>query len=192
MDIDVGYQEEMRIIDRRAYLLNQRLDWCKVIGLAVFCVGGTLLSASLILPSLTGLSCIDDDNGDEEHQPFKLRIVDDDENVNNDDEKIPATEQVKSIQPKREDEMVITKTGLTKVEWKDWIKNVIWFCCDLLFWPNNLLWTLLNMKSNDDDSHTVLFYKTFYKFSVLCFQQKYDSIILNDVPCQLSWIWIKS
>ena len=116
MDIDVGYQEEMRIIDRRAYLFNQRLDWCKVIGLAVFCVGGTLLSASLILPSLTGLSCIDDDNDDEEHQPFKLRIVDEDEDVNNDDEKIPATEQVKNIQPKREDEMVITKSGLTKVQ----------------------------------------------------------------------------
>jgi len=72
MNIDVGYQEEMRIIDRAAYAFNQNLEWCKIIGLAIFCVGGTLLSASLLLPSLVGLSCIDDDVNDET-TPFKLR-----------------------------------------------------------------------------------------------------------------------
>jgi len=118
MNIDVGYQEEMRIIDRAAYMFNQNLEWCKIIGLAIFCVGGTLLSASLLLPSLVGLSCIDDEYNDET-TPFKLRIADDDdcdEILNEKKDKIPATEELKSVQPKREDEMIITHSGLKKVE----------------------------------------------------------------------------
>jgi len=118
MNIDVGYQEEMRIIDRAAYMFNQNLDWCKIIGLGIFCVGGTLLSASLLLPSLVGLSCIDDDLSDET-TPFKLRIDDEDDcdlNLNENKDKIPATEQLKSVQPKREDKMIITHSGLKKVE----------------------------------------------------------------------------
>lgn len=119
MDIDVGYQEEMRIIDRAAYMFNQNLDWCKIVGLGVFCVGGTLLSASLLLPGLVGLSCIED-NDDDESTPFKLRIADTDDSS---DEltterktRIPATEQLKSVQPKREDKIIITNSGLKKVD----------------------------------------------------------------------------
>ena len=119
LDIDVGYQEEMRIIDRAAYIFNQNLDWCKIIGLGVFCVGGTLLSASLLLPGLVGLSCIDD-NDDDESTPFKLRIADTEDYSNElaDDSKdrIPATEELKSVQPKREDKIIITNSGLKKVD----------------------------------------------------------------------------
>jgi hypothetical protein len=47
------------------------------------------------------------------------RIADDDdcdEILNEKKDKIPATEELKSVQPKREDEMIITHSGLKKVE----------------------------------------------------------------------------
>ncbi|CAG2113493.1 unnamed protein product [Medioppia subpectinata] len=121
MNIDVGYQEEMRIIDRAAYMFNQNLEWCKIVGLAVFCVGGVLLSGSLLLPGLVGLSCLDDTD-DDESTPFKLRIADTEDYYCDDlcgDEKkdrIPATEELKSVQPKREDKIIITNSGLKKVD----------------------------------------------------------------------------
>ena len=121
LNIDVGYQEEMRIIDRAAYIFNQNLEWCKIIGLGVFCVGGTLMSASLLLPGLVGLSCIEDSDEDES-TPFKLRIADTEELCDElavetkDRTGVPATEQLKSVQPKREDKIIITNSGLKKVD----------------------------------------------------------------------------
>ena len=119
LSTDVGYQEEMRIIDRAAYIFNQNLDWCKIIGLGVFCVGGTLLSASLLLPSLVGLSCLDDSD-DDESTPFKLRISDTedfcDDPSDEAKDRIPATEQLKSVQPKRDEKVIVTNSGLKKVD----------------------------------------------------------------------------
>lgn len=113
MSIDVGYQEEMRIIDRAALMFNHNLDWCKIIGLAILCVGGTLLSGSLLLPSLIGLTCIEDDLDDD--QPFKLRINSSDDSEDEKD-KFPVTEEVTSIQPKRDAESIATNSGLTLLE----------------------------------------------------------------------------
>ncbi|XP_054153092.1 neurensin-1-like [Oppia nitens] len=119
MNIDIRYQEEMRIIDRAAYMFNQNLDLCKIIGLSVFCVGGVLLSSSLLLPGLVGLSCLDDSD-DDDSTPFKLRIADidefGDEIVDENKDKIPATEQLKSVQPRREDNIIITNSGLKQVD----------------------------------------------------------------------------
>lgn len=107
----------MEIVDRTSVTFNRNLEWCKFLGLGIFCVGGSLLAAALLLPSLVGLSCLDDDLIDES-TPFKVRISskeDDDPALNG--SKIPATEEVKSIQPKREhEEAIVTGTGLTKLK----------------------------------------------------------------------------
>lgn len=115
MNIDVGYHKEMRIIDRAALMFNQNLDWCRIIGLAILCVGGTLLSGALLLPSLIGLTCIEDDALDDD-EPFKLRINNDSDESEDEKDKIPATEEVTSIQPKRDSESVATNSGLTLLE----------------------------------------------------------------------------
>lgn len=46
---DVGYQDEMRIIDKAAYKFNKRLEQIKVIGLIFFAFGGISLAAALIM-----------------------------------------------------------------------------------------------------------------------------------------------
>jgi len=133
MEVIVGYQEEIAIINTTAIQFNQTLNTCKVVGLAIFCIGGVLLASALLLPSLVGLSCLDDN--DDEQEPFKLKIAGDASSSDDDDDsdakkplcgsnnggkngksRIPATEEVKSVQPKRDDEMIMTKEGLTKIE----------------------------------------------------------------------------
>lgn len=106
---------EIGIVDVIATKFNKTLEWFKVLGLGIFCVGGFLLSAALLLPTLVGASCFEREPA-EETAPFKVRIghASDDES---DDEKtsgIPVTEEVKNVQPSREEEAVITGGCLTK------------------------------------------------------------------------------
>lgn len=85
MPIDLGYQEEMRIIDRRAVAFNEHLELLKLLGLVVFAMGGAVVAAALLLPSLLGAfggdgtgdqrsrGSSEDFDGGEEH--FKVRVV---------------------------------------------------------------------------------------------------------------------
>ena len=87
-----------------------------------------MLSMALLLPSLIGISCFEDE---EESAPFKVRIGrsrststgsadSDPEGLDDDEEKnkaIPVTEQVKSVQPKREaDQAICTGNGFTNLK----------------------------------------------------------------------------
>lgn len=129
-EIIIGYQEkEIAIIDQSAVKFNKNLEWFKVLGLGIFCIGGFMLSMALLLPSLIGISCFEDE---EESPPFKVRIgrsrssstgsadSDPEDDDDDDDEKnkaIPVTQQVKSVQPKREaDQAICTGEGFTKLK----------------------------------------------------------------------------
>ncbi|KAJ6217971.1 hypothetical protein RDWZM_009128 [Blomia tropicalis] len=95
MKIDIGYQEEMRIID------NNVRHWRNIGGIGV------------LLPSLLSTSNYDDGDEDE-RSPFKLRINENDAGLISDNKNlIPITEQVKTVQPKQEKQAsIITNAGL--------------------------------------------------------------------------------
>ena len=113
MKIDIGYQEEMRIIDKSAFEFNEHLDQFKIIGLAMFAIGGTLVASAFLLQSLLSTSNYDDGDEDE-RSPFKLRINENDAGLISDNKNlIPITEQVKTVQPKQEKQAsIITNAGL--------------------------------------------------------------------------------
>ncbi|XP_013779465.1 neurensin-1-like [Limulus polyphemus] len=110
-DVVVGYKADLEIIDRSSLDFNRNLDICKVLGLLVFCLGGAILLAALLLPTLVSNYCDDDDQ-----EAFKVKANFDDPQESPTEKKIPATEALTSVQPKRgEDHMVITEVGLCKV-----------------------------------------------------------------------------
>lgn len=111
MKIDIGYQEEMRIIDKSAFKFNEHLDQVKVIGLILFAAGGILVASALLLPSL--LQTNEEDNQDE-ISPFKLRI--DEESDLGNENMIPVIEELKSVQPKQESTTIITNAGLRQID----------------------------------------------------------------------------
>lgn len=125
MQIDIGYQEEMRIIDKSAYEFNQHLDQIKIIGLICFAFGGLFVASSLLLPSLlpnksNGIDDDDDDDVDEStHLKFNIDPDDDDDDEHRTRVKnlIPVTEQLKSVQPKQTEKTtsVITNSGLKQI-----------------------------------------------------------------------------
>lgn len=111
MKIDIGYQEEMRIIDKSAYEFNEHLEQVKGIGLFMFAVGGILVASALLLPSLL---CSDTEEAESRH--FKLRIVDDCDPDGADQNLIPITEELKVVQPRQESTTVITNAGLKQID----------------------------------------------------------------------------
>lgn len=112
MKIDIGYQEEMRIIDKSAFDFNEHLDQIKVFGLVLFAVGGILVASALLLPSLL-LTSLDDEQDDSSY--FKLRIDGDCEPDLNKN-LIPVTEELKVVQPKQENTTIITNAGLKQID----------------------------------------------------------------------------
>lgn len=114
MKIDIGYQEEMRIIDKSAYDFNIHLNQIKVIGLIFFAIGGVFVASALLLPSLMP----NKDDNQEESTHFKLRIHDDDDDelLNRSKNLIPITEELKIIQPKQENTTIITNAGLKQID----------------------------------------------------------------------------
>lgn len=110
-DVVVGYKEDLEIIDRSSLDFNRNLDICKILGLLVFCLGGAILLAALLIPTVVSNYCDDDDQ-----EAFKVKASFDDPEESPTEKKIPATEALTSVQPKRgEDHMVITEVGLCKV-----------------------------------------------------------------------------
>lgn len=114
LNIDIGYQEEMRIIDKSAYDFNVHLDQIKVLGLIFFAMGGIFVSSAIILPGLMPNNSDDDDDNQDESTHFKLHI--DDEANSRGANLIPITEELKVIQPKQESTTVITNSGLKQIE----------------------------------------------------------------------------
>lgn len=118
----IAREDEMRIIDPVAADFNKKLELGKIVGLAVFCCGGSLLALTLLLPSLVGVSCLDEED-DDDATPFKVTVSEvvhagDPKSDSNDlDSRIPATEKVTSVQPSREEaESVVTESGLTQMK----------------------------------------------------------------------------
>lgn len=70
--IIVGQKETMEIVDTSAIRFNQVIQWAKILGFGMFATGGTLVTCSLILPTLIGASCFDDSDKTEENTPFKV------------------------------------------------------------------------------------------------------------------------
>lgn len=126
MKIDIGYQEEMRIIDKSAVAFNEHLEQVKVIGLVAFAVGGTLVASAMLLPALLKSDNEADDYGGEEH--FKVRVHDDerqfffaggeeDSDASLRRSLIPVEETLKVVQPKAEmAHTVTTKAGLKQID----------------------------------------------------------------------------
>lgn len=98
--IIVDHKEEMEIIDRYAIDFNIKLDWGKIIGLGLFCTGGSILSITLLLPSLIGSSCLKDD--EDENTPFKVTIPNTTNEIDFSQDRVPATEKLTSVQPTKE------------------------------------------------------------------------------------------
>lgn len=125
MKIDIGYQEEMRIIDKSAVAFNEHLEQVKVVGLVAFAIGGTLVASAMLLPSLLKSEggSDGDDYGGEEH--FKVRVHDDNFFAGGEEDSdaslrrslIPVEETLKVVQPKAEvAHTVPTKAGLKQIE----------------------------------------------------------------------------
>lgn len=112
----IGKQAELTIKDPNAKQFNIRLDHIKVIGLVVFCAGGSIVALTLILASLVGVSWNDEDDDLDDSGTIKVTLPSGD-NIVNDDCKVPVTEEVTSIQPSRQaDESVVTGSGLTLIK----------------------------------------------------------------------------
>lgn len=133
MKIDIGYQEEMRIIDKSAVAFNEHLEQVKVAGLVAFALGGTLVASAMLLPALLRSQSAEDEyGGGGEH--FKVRVHDDDERnyffagggggggEEDSDASlrrslIPVEETLKVVQPKAEvAHTVTTKAGLKQID----------------------------------------------------------------------------
>nr|XP_046917423.1 neurensin-1-like isoform X2 [Dermatophagoides farinae] len=118
MQIDIGYQEEMRIIDKSAYEFNKHLDQIKIIGLICFAVGGLFVASSLLLPSLlpNKSNGTNDDVDESTHLKFNIDPNDDDEQRTQVKNLIPVTEELKSVQPKQTTTpAIITNSGLKQI-----------------------------------------------------------------------------
>lgn len=111
----IGYQDDLEVIDRSALRFNYNLDACKLIGLIVFCVGGTVVAVALLFPSFLYQYC--DEDWAVYAEPFKVGTSDEDDlpPQSPTDKKIPATEEVTRIQPASNDQESLSNTSQEKV-----------------------------------------------------------------------------
>ncbi|KAI7690395.1 Neurensin-1 [Sarcoptes scabiei] len=131
MKIDIGYQEEMRIINKTAYDYNKYLDEMKIIGLILFTIGGVIVASTLLLPSLLPNKDEDDSGAQEESTHLKLNVetkpIDKDDRHDDDDDGemeqdccknlIPIVEKLSTVQPKHEaTAAVVTNSGLRQID----------------------------------------------------------------------------
>lgn len=95
----IGQNDDLEVIDRSALRFNYNLDACKLVGLIVFCVGGTIVAIALLFPSFLYSYC--DEDWSLQPEPFKVGVVSEEDlpPQSPTEKKIPATEQVARIQP---------------------------------------------------------------------------------------------
>ncbi|XP_022252061.1 uncharacterized protein LOC111087922 [Limulus polyphemus] len=106
----IGYQDNLEIIDRSALLFNKNLGLCKVIGLVVFFIGFMIMLSVFLLPKVVFRNAKNDDS--EEGYDFNVACL---EQTTQD--KIPASEELTNVQPKRSDgdDVIMTNKGLCKI-----------------------------------------------------------------------------
>lgn len=115
LEIDIGYQEEMRIIDKSAYEFNILLDQIKIIGLIMFAFGGIIVATALLLPSLMP-SKETGQNDESTHLKLNIEPNDEEETDLRTKNLIPITEKLKPIQPKQSTNTIITNSGLKQID----------------------------------------------------------------------------
>lgn len=109
--IIIASTENLDLKDNNAEVYNFKLDVCKLVGLALFCMGGVTLTLALLFPILMHQYC-DDDRSE---RPFQVRINTTESTLPTSplENRIPATPQLASVQPGRNnEEAIITKDGM--------------------------------------------------------------------------------
>lgn len=112
----VDVQEDIEIINRADQAFNQDLDICKIVGMVLFCVGGIMVTIVLLALILMKKHRMEDPLAEE--IPMNERETDTEPGPGTPiDVKVPVTEELTTVQPKRMDpeEVVMTNTGLCKV-----------------------------------------------------------------------------
>lgn len=114
----VDIQEDIEIIDREDQAFNQDLDICKIVGIVLFCTGGVMVIIVLLALTLMKKHTMVDPLSEEipMDEPEETDVVEPGPGTPM-DVKVPATEELTAVQPKRVDpeEVVMTNAGLCKV-----------------------------------------------------------------------------
>ncbi|XP_054709354.1 neurensin-1-like [Uloborus diversus] len=106
----VNIQEDIEIIDRVDQAFNRDLQLCKVVGIALFCTGG-LIVAAVLLAMIAKMPKRDD-------PVEEIPMTEPDRGPTSPvGTKVPATEELKPVQPKRMDaeKLVMTHAGLCQL-----------------------------------------------------------------------------
>ncbi|XP_076364808.1 uncharacterized protein LOC143254003 [Tachypleus tridentatus] len=108
----IGQKNNLEIIDRSAQLFNKNLGLCKVIGLVVFFIGFVIVLAVFILPKVVFKHAKHDVSDSEEGCDFNVAY-----SQQTSQDKIPASEKLTNVQPKRSDgdSVIMTNKGLCKI-----------------------------------------------------------------------------
>lgn len=112
----VDVQEDIEIINRSEQAFNQDLDICKIVGIVLFCTGGIMVTIVLLALTLMKMNRNEDPLAEE--IPMAEAETDMEAGPGSPmDVKVPATEELAAVQPKRVDpeEVVMTNAGLCKV-----------------------------------------------------------------------------
>ncbi|GIY41081.1 uncharacterized protein CDAR_225111 [Caerostris darwini] len=113
----IDIQEDIEIIDRAFLEFNKDLDVFKIVGMVLFSAGGLVMAGVLIAVTLMWRNRSDDPLSSEEIPLTGTEPRQDEGPKTSMDVKVPATEEVTAVQPKRADpeEVVMTNAGLCKI-----------------------------------------------------------------------------
>ncbi|CAF0874461.1 unnamed protein product [Didymodactylos carnosus] len=113
-NIEISSDASSITIDRKALNYNQSLEFCQIIGVFVFALGGFLFIVSLLLPTFFNNYCAAEvDELNHYTDPFKLPLPQNSVTKNI----IPVTNTLKSIQPNyRKDESRLTTHGVVPIQ----------------------------------------------------------------------------
>ncbi|CAG2054423.1 unnamed protein product [Timema podura] len=118
-DMVVGYQDNLEILDRWAIAFNRRLELCRLAGLAVFCCGGLVLMVTLILSTFfhtNNNGCCDDTYTYATATVIEPFIVSETPESSVPGNKIPITEQIKTVQPTMWPDNAMSKSDETVIQ----------------------------------------------------------------------------
>ncbi|CAL1285739.1 unnamed protein product [Larinioides sclopetarius] len=116
-NVVVDIQEDIEIIDKEHLSFNWVLDIVKIIGITLFCTGGLMVAGLFLALTFICKSRIEESLTAEEI-PLTGTESRPDKGPNAAiDVKVPATEELTAVQPKRADpeEVVMTNAGLCKI-----------------------------------------------------------------------------
>ncbi|GFT66852.1 uncharacterized protein NPIL_206121 [Nephila pilipes] len=113
----IDIQEDLEIIDRVFQAFNKDLDIFKIVGIVLFCVGGLMMAGVFLALTLIWKNRGEDPLSSEEIPLTGTHPQQDNGPNATMDVKVPATEELTTVQPKRvdPDEVVMTNAGLCKI-----------------------------------------------------------------------------